>query len=135
MKVQTSELTGPALNWAVAVVKGINPEHIYIQGSGKWQRIYRRLITEEGNLTGRYQTGPELQFSEMWEAGGPIIEREKIGLVYYPDVNCVTHEVMPKWIGSIVIHSVTGPTPLIAAMRCFVLSRLGDEVDIPEELR
>ena len=28
-----------------------------------------------------------------------------------------------------------GPTPLIAAMRCFVASRLGDEVDVPEELQ
>ena len=27
-----------------------------------------------------------------------------------------------------------GPTPLIAAMRCFVASRLGEEVDMPEEL-
>ena len=29
---------------------------------------------------------------------------------------------------------MTGPTPLIAAMRCFVASKLGDEVDIPKEL-
>lgn len=28
-----------------------------------------------------------------------------------------------------------GPTPLIAAMRCYVASRLGDEVEIPEELK
>ena len=27
-----------------------------------------------------------------------------------------------------------GPTPLIAAMRCFVASHLGDEVNVPEEL-
>ena len=27
-----------------------------------------------------------------------------------------------------------GPTPLIAAMRCYVSGKLGDEVDIPEEL-
>ena len=28
----------------------------------------------------------------------------------------------------------SGPTPLIAAMRCYVASKLGDEVDVPEEL-
>ena len=28
-----------------------------------------------------------------------------------------------------------GPTPLVAAMRCYVASRLGDEVEISEELR
>jgi len=27
-----------------------------------------------------------------------------------------------------------GDTPLIAAMRCYVASKLGDEVDVPEEL-
>jgi hypothetical protein len=27
-----------------------------------------------------------------------------------------------------------GPTPLIAAMRCYVEAKLGDEVEIPKEL-
>jgi hypothetical protein len=31
-------------------------------------------------------------------------------------------------------HHATGPTLLIAAMRCFVASKLGDTIDIPEEL-
>jgi hypothetical protein len=28
-----------------------------------------------------------------------------------------------------------GPTPLIAAMRCYVTLKLGDEVEVPEELK
>jgi hypothetical protein len=28
-----------------------------------------------------------------------------------------------------------GPTPLVAAMRCYCASKLGDEVDVPEELK
>lgn len=27
-----------------------------------------------------------------------------------------------------------GPTPLISAMRCYVAFKLGDEVDVPDEL-
>jgi len=27
-----------------------------------------------------------------------------------------------------------GPTPLIAAMRCYVASKMGDEIDVPTEL-
>ena len=27
-----------------------------------------------------------------------------------------------------------GPTPLVATMRCYVASKLGDEVDVPDEL-
>jgi len=29
---------------------------------------------------------------------------------------------------------LTGPTPLIAATRCYVASKLGDDIEIPEEL-
>jgi hypothetical protein len=32
------------------------------------------------------------------------------------------------------ISESEGPTPLIAAMRCYVASKLGDEVEIPSEL-
>jgi hypothetical protein len=31
-------------------------------------------------------------------------------------------------------YSATGPTPLIAAMRCYALSKLGEEIEIPEDL-
>jgi hypothetical protein len=27
-----------------------------------------------------------------------------------------------------------GPTPLIAAMRCYVASKMGDDIELPEEL-
>jgi hypothetical protein len=30
---------------------------------------------------------------------------------------------------------VVGPTPLIAAMRCYVASKMGDEIELPEELK
>ena len=43
-------------------------------------------------------------YSTDWAQGGAIIERERI------------------------------PTPLIAALRCYVASKLGDEVEIPKEL-
>ena len=66
-------------------------------------------------------------FSTNWAQGGPIIEREGIELL------CETvgfrwvamPQKGPEW---------SGPTPLIAAMRCFVASKLGDEVDVPDEL-
>jgi hypothetical protein len=38
-------------------------------------------------------------------------------------------------MGGVSIAHEYGPTPLIAAMRCYVASRLGDEVDVPEELK
>jgi hypothetical protein len=62
-----------------------------------------------------------------WSSGGPIIERERIALQspnnkgwYARDYLFETH--------------ASGPTPLIAAMRCYVSSKLGDTAEVPEEL-
>lgn len=74
-------------------------------------------------------------YSSNWSFGGPIIEREKIDITYYPDKSHVDGGV---WLAEYVTETQDidqfGPTPLIAAMRCFVVSRLGEEVEIPEEL-
>jgi len=62
-----------------------------------------------------------------WMQGGPIIERERIDVLYEHDLRWIA--VPQKGIESY------GPTPLIAAMRCYVASKLGDEVEIPDELK
>ena len=71
--------------------------------------------------------------STDWSQGGPIIEREKIELRYHDVI------VAGIWyrdgIGSDECsHKAIGPTPLIAAMRCLCASKLGDEVEVPDEL-
>jgi hypothetical protein len=66
-------------------------------------------------------------FSTDWALGGPIIEREELSsLKCYGknDWECSNGEIFCE-----------GPTPLIAAMRCFVVSHLGDEIEVPEELK
>lgn len=69
-------------------------------------------------------------YSTDWAFGGPIIEREKIRL------DTSWNQEDGQW--SARIDSVggwwQGDTPLIAAMRCYVTSKLGDEVEIPKEL-
>ena len=69
--------------------------------------------------------------STNWSQGGPIIEREKIDLNHYrmPDLTAMWDASIDSWE-----TDYAGTTPLIAAMRCFVASKLGDTVDIPEEL-
>ena len=67
--------------------------------------------------------------STDWAQGGPIIEREFIRI--QPE--------SPYWEADTYTDAGdcftgVGPTPLIAAMRCYVASRLGDEVDIPDDL-
>jgi len=70
------------------------------------------------------------EYSTNWAQGGPIIEREKIALI-------PPNERIDEWeaVHPDRMHNEEyGPTPLIAAMRCFVASKLGDEVDVPKEL-
>jgi hypothetical protein len=85
------------------------------------------IVWEEGDLdAGHY--GPGFAPSTEWAHGGPIIEREKIGV--WP-----SESISGQW-GARMLNTyiMYGPTPLIAAMRCFVASRLGEEVEVPEEV-
>ena len=70
------------------------------------------------------------RWAERWAQGGPIIERERIDLNYDPGEKMWT----AHWFGEAEYTVYWGLTPLIAAMRCFVASKLGDEVDVPDEL-
>jgi len=71
----------------------------------------------------------EFEPSENWTDGGPIIEREKIQLWVGQNWNA---SMEPNNINTDTFES--GPTPLVAAMRCYVASQLGDEVEVPDEL-
>ena len=105
--MKTSELTGKALDWAVARCEG---------GVGVDQLI-----------------GTWYSPSTNWAQGGPIIERDGISIVLDWDV---VGEFL--WgatrIEGPAVSEAEGTTPLIAAMRCYVASQLGDEVDVPKWL-
>jgi len=109
--MKASELTGTALDWAVECLEN--------------NRSPESTACEE-----------DYSPSTNWSQGGPIIEREEIS---------ITNEAEGRWIGAIDNPEAggewdwrwnrVGPTPLIAAMRCYVASKLGDEVEIPEGLK
>ena len=65
--------------------------------------------------------------STDWEQAGQIIERERI------TIDASQHGRL--WVARKGVNEpIIGPTPLIAAMRCYVASKLGNELDIPAEL-
>jgi hypothetical protein len=69
-------------------------------------------------------------FSTDWSQGGPIIERERISLLTFGLVNWkATFDY-----GGGSTSDQYGPTPLIAAMRCYVASKLGNDIEVPKEL-
>ena len=81
-------------------------------------------MTRDVALSGHYTYKP----STNWAQGGPIIEREEIA--HWPDEEGGWFASANEGQGK----DFHGPTPLIAAMRCYVASVFGDEVDVPEEL-
>jgi hypothetical protein len=120
MKIKTSDLTGRPLNWAVAHILGAIEGHT---SDGPFLWGGRPCILEYGHDC-------DYNPSECWAHGGPIIEREKM------DLECLAVDrwrAALEWLDEPQAEEF-GPTPLIAAMRCFVASKLGDEVEVPEEL-
>ena len=69
--------------------------------------------------------------SSHWADGGPLMESERISVWRYPDLDswhaCVEFG-FERDEGLKAKHYYQGPTPLIAAMRCFISSKLGNEV-------
>jgi len=102
--MKTSQLTGAALDWAVATAEGT--------AYATWRFI-------------EHQKDGCLRYSENWQLSGAIIERERISLIDQGG-DC--------WLAVCGWTEVFGDTPLEAAMRCYVASKLGDEVEVPDEL-
>ena len=114
--MKTSDLTGTALDWAVA----------------------KCWYGDEYDLSiPSFDDGLIFAPSTSWLHGGPIIERERIQTTPRGKTTDLWEAIIFDNIfmddGSDCFQ--TGPTPLIAAMRCYVASRLGDTIDIPEELQ
>lgn len=127
--MKTSELTGAALDWAVAKAEG------YSTTSDGISTLLKR--GEELLMLGPGASPLNYSPSTDWAQGGPIIEREGIStvLLYGSTWGATTYPV--HQIGkdhSEAYYQGTGPTPLVAAMRCYVASKLGDEVELPAEL-
>jgi hypothetical protein len=118
MKIKVSEATGHVLDWMVA--KSLGRPRAYLDGE-TFKDLHQRKNSN-------------VNWSEDWAQGGPIIEREN--LVVGPDI----HKPKPNYYAAkvddfgIVSEYSYGPTPLTAAMRCYSASKLGDEVEVPEDL-
>ena len=128
--MKTAELIGPALDWAVEVAKaGGVMEPTVNYWLEKWVDPERRYLCES--------------CSTSWNQGGPIIEREGIDVQQLFGGGCEGSFSQPvgwqakRYTSGGIINPpyFNGPTPLIAAMRCYCCAKLGDEIEIPLELQ
>jgi hypothetical protein len=126
MLIQTSGLIDTPLDWAVAKCEGHN---LYKYSDGE-------IVVSGGFVFGFVKDWVKYSPSTSWQEGGPIIDRHGINIGtqrnepgFRPHPDFMWHAQMDtrSYVGY-------GPTLLIAAMRCFVASRLGDKVDVPDQL-
>ena len=108
--IKVSEATGPVLDWLVAMCEGYNAAFT----SAGDVIIFREDVTDYFDP------------HRNWGWIGPIIERELISI----------YRMTSDWSAAYNPSGAAqdGPTPLIAAIRCFVTSKLGDTVEVPDEL-
>lgn len=127
--MKTTELSGAALDWAVAKAEGFF--NIGMASVG------RNGVTDVFYFD-------KWEPSTIWEQAGVIVEREKLGVWWathvvdddgveygnhwYCETGCTDDNPNDSY------HIATGATPLEAAMRCYVMTKLGYEVEIPEEI-
>ena len=127
--MKTCELTGAALDWAVAKAAGYSEIKVYAP----------RRPSDRGWIEVRFNPEPKASTARFdpsvnWEQGGPIIERERVTLRASTTAGtdwAAFYDVPGQYRAAI---RERGPTPLIAAMRCYVASKLGDEVNLPAAL-
>lgn len=121
-KIKVSEATSQQLNWLVAKCEGV-------------------AIT-------KFKESPSLFFgggfdkyapSTNWEQGGPILDKERIGTTPFT-ITVGPDKGTKEWFANyesfvdVTPNYYSGPTKLIAGMRCYVAAKLGEEVEVPDEL-
>jgi hypothetical protein len=114
MKHKVAELEGALLDEAVWAAQG---NRVVLDGP-----YGREVHAPNGYLV-------EGSPSTDWSIGGPLIERERIELdVQDRDADRPTWRAYADGVGG---FRESGPTPLIAAMRAYVASKLCNEIELP----
>jgi hypothetical protein len=118
MKTKTSELQGSTLDWVAAKCLPDDTARIYFD-----EQTGEKLFLDDWEV-------PEFSPSTDWAQAGPIIERDIAKIERFSDAlweaTAYTKDAQD------IVQS--GPNPLVAAMRCYVASKMGDEIELPEEL-
>ncbi len=150
IKVKTSELTGAALDWAVMKLDPMcdGLEWLFDSDSGYFfgvcdnddvEKMKCILLPHKLSLKDRITYRRKgLDFyspSTNWNYAGKLID------VYQVGISCPGTEMPPAplkdWVAGVGIHCrhcMTGSTALIAICRAIVASKIGDTVEVPEQL-
>lgn len=138
MNKLTKELIGLELDWAVAKCEGLSVQLSIELGISKLLKSNVEYYSP----------------STLWSQAGVIIDTNGISIIRCRDDYDYCNNIpIPEWAATTGQHDfyqgyednepslaqferdlVFGNTPLIAAMRAYVISKLGNNVDIPDNI-
>lgn len=123
MKIKVSQATNVQLDFLVGTIEKV-------EGLTYSERTNKLYGYDERKLMARYSP------TTSWAQGGEIIDREKISIVWAHFHWCAgTGDIGEIYRSDEGNHFTgTGPTALVAAMHCYVASKLGEEVEVLDEL-
>jgi hypothetical protein len=144
MRYKVGELEGALLDAAVQLVEAARPSvakpFLLLLHAGSDEAIDVPLPAGAESV----EPAPPFWYSRSWTHGGPIIERELIMVEPNDDFADIARADATSrgtaWHAGLVHEAradgvqrtwATGPTPLIAAMRAYVASKFGEEVELP----
>ena len=126
--VQVKDAEGSVLDWMVGIAQSI--PNLHVVKKQRWNCVYGMVLVEEGNFID-FPYKP----SADWSQGGPIIEKLRGESNYSFLIENDGDEIyVLAWPTAHVMFKGRGETLLVAAMRCYVSSVLGEEVEVPDEL-
>jgi len=115
VEVKAQDLSGPALDWAVAQVEGVK---VTVNGEFS-EKVF--IGSKSGLIKGLYRPSTD------WVLGGPLIDKFEVEILRAGSVIHAKRYGMTNSAGD-------GETALIAACRAIVASSLGDTVSVPKEI-
>lgn len=122
MRIKTSELSGPSLDWAVAQCEHLATDETYTP-STRWDQ--GGPIIEREGITTRKVRGTWHAMSEKDSGTDQRVNWCRHTYIGAKRYGKLSYEVSPR------TQRFEGDSLLVAAMRCHVATRLGDEVEVP----
>ena len=117
VEVKTQDLSGSALDWAVAKTEGV----VVVTDPNSPRS--RQMVEAADSINGWYCYSP----SADWSQGGPLIEK------YAVEFEWITDATIRAEVPTCGSYGY-GNKHLTAACRAIVSSALGDTVSVPKEL-
>lgn len=127
VKIHVSNAIGPVLDWAVAYCEG------YVAKGAC--RVLQGQVVVPSVAGGGQSYSPSTNLI----LGDEIVRRKSIQIVrlndyYFPNGNEKGQHWEPAYKAMSQVVTCYGPTPLIAGMRCHVMSEMGSEIEVPAVL-